>query len=109
MLRASVERSGASVEVRPIATGSGDTGIPLSREIIEFTDAVVLHDLDEFPAARARFESFAGPDMADRAAMVAGNFSMMNRSLDAIGTPIGRGGLSTASELGIDIASRLLL
>ncbi len=108
MLRASIERTGGSVDLRPVAAGAGETGIPHGHEIIGFTDAVVLHDLDEFPSARAALVLVAGPDAADRAAMVAGNFSMMNRSLDAIGAPIGKGGLSTASELDVEIPSHLL-
>ncbi len=108
MLRASVEQAGGQVNLRPIATGIGPTGVAHSREIIEFTDAVVLHDTDELPEAREALELAAGHDVTDRAALVAGNFSMMNRSLDAIGAPIGKGGLATATALGIEIPAHLL-
>jgi len=108
MLRASFEKSGGSANLRPIATGSGDTAIPHGREIIEFTDSVVLGDIDEFLVSRAALERATSPHFADRAAMVAGNFSMMNRSLDAIGAPIGKHGLPTAAELGVEIPDHLL-
>jgi len=108
MFRASLEKSGGKANLRAIATGVGDPGVAHGQEIIAFTDAVVLHDLDEFRAARAALESVAGPDIADRAAMAAGNFSMMNRALDAIGAPVGNGGQSTAVELGVEIPKHLL-
>jgi len=108
MLRASLEKAGGQINLRPIATGTGTTGVRNGREIIEFTDAVVLHDTHEFPQARAALETAAGRNVADRAALVAGNFSMMNRSLDAIGAPIGNGGLATATALGVEIPSHLL-
>jgi len=108
MLRASFEKSGRRPNLRPIATGVGDTAIPNGRAIIEFTDAVVLRDVDEFLLARSALERATSPQFADRAAMVAGNFSMMNRSLDAIGAPIGKHGLPTAAELGVKIPEHLL-
>jgi len=108
MLRASAQKQGVDVDLRPVATGVGHTGIAHGREIMAFTDAVVLRDFDELPDARADLESIAGRDFADRAAMVAGNFSMMNRSLDAIGAPIGKHGLPTAALLGVKIPEHLL-
>lgn len=108
MLRASFEKSGRKPNLRPIATGLGDTNIPNGREIIEFTDSVVLRDVDEFLTARSTLERATSAQFADRAALVAGNFSMMNRSLDAIGAPIGKHGLPTAAELGVDIPEHLL-
>ncbi len=109
MLRASVENAdGAPVELRPVATGCGDTRVAHGAELIAFTDAVVLGDLEELPDARAALESVAGGDVTDRAAMVAGNFSMMNRALDAIGAPIGSGGTAVAAELGVEIPAHLL-
>ncbi len=108
MLRASARESGLEVDLRPIATGVGPTGVPQGREIMAFTDAVVLRDLDELPEARSALEATAGAEFADRAALVAGNFSMMNRSLDAIGAPIGKHGLPTASLLGVQIPGHLL-
>jgi len=73
-----------------------------------FTDAVVLRDPDEIPQARSALEAAAGAEFADRAALVAGNFSMMNRLLDAIGAPIGKHGLPTAALLGVEIPEHLL-
>lgn len=96
------------MDLRPVATGCGETRVAHGAELIAFTDAVVLGDLEELSDARAELESATGGDVADRAAMVAGNFSMMNRALDAIGAPIGSGGTAIATELGVEIPVHLL-
>ena len=73
-----------------------------------FTDAVVLGDLDEYPDARAELEREIGSEATDRAALVAGNFSMMNRALDAIGVPVDAGQAGLAAEMGVTIPAHLL-
>jgi len=70
-------------------------------------DASVLRDSDEYPDARVRAELALGRDGADRIAMVAGNFEMMNRLLDAIGTPVGRPLHPLAEEMGLTIPDHL--
>ena len=109
MLRASIDGTGqGSVDVRPVATGVGDPGVRHAPQLLAFVDAVVLHDLDEYPGARVDLEVVAGRAATDRAAMVAGNFSMMNRALDAVGAPVDRGFGGLADELGVTIPAHLL-
>ena len=109
MLRASVDHLGRDeLSLPPIADGVGDPGIAHGPQLLAFVDAVVLGDHDEYPAARAELEAAAGRAAADRAAMVAGNFSMMNRALDAIGAPVGTGFGDLARELGVSIPDHLV-
>ena len=107
MLRASIDTYDATLTPAPLATGVGDTGVPQSSELIAFVDAVVLRDDDELPAARAALDAALGPAATDRAAMVAGNFSMMNRALDAVGAPVDRGLESLAEEMGLAVPDHL--
>lgn len=108
MLRASVEHVGRDdLTVRAVASGLGDPGIPHGPRLLAFVDAVVLRDIDEYPTARADLERAAGRDTTDRAAMVAGNFSMMNRALDAVGAPVGTGFGDLADDLGVIVPAHL--
>jgi hypothetical protein len=107
MLRASIATFGAEVSPAPIVTGVGDTGVEHSAEIIAYVDAVVLRDDDEYPEARAVLEQLIGRGATDRAAMVAGNFSMMNRALDAIGAPVDGSQAALAAEMGLSIPAHL--
>jgi hypothetical protein len=107
MLRASIATFDAEVTPGPIVTGVGDTGVEYGAELIAFVDAVVLRDSDEYPEARAVLEHLIGRGAADRAAMVAGNFSMMNRALDAVGAPVHRSQDALAAEMGLSIPSHL--
>ena len=107
MLRASITTFEGRLSPAPIVTGVGTTGVEHGAEIIAFVDAVVLRDHDEYPTARVVLEGVIGRAATDRAAMVAGNFSMMNRALDAIGVPVDRGLGGLASEMELTIPSHL--
>ena len=107
MLRASIPETGHPLDPRPIVSGAGCTGVPGGAELIAFTDAVVLGDVDEYDAARATLAAVVGRAGADRAAMVAGNFSMMNRALDAIGAPVDPGHDALAAEMGLSVPDHL--
>ncbi len=107
MLRASIATFDSEVIPEPIVTGVGDTGVEHGAEIVAFVDAVVLRDDDEYPEARAALEALIGREATDRSAMVAGNFSMMNRALDAVGAPVDRSQDALAAEMGLSIPSHL--
>ena len=107
MLRASIATFDLSLSTAPIASGVGDTGVPASAEILAFVDALILRDVDEFASARAALEAQVGSAAADRVAMVAGNFEMMNRALDAVGAPVDGGYATLASEMGLEIPDHL--
>ena len=107
MLRASITPTGGTLNPRPIVTGLGDTGVPDGAALVAFTDAVVLRDHEEYLEARGALVAAVGEAGADRAAMVAGNFSMMNRALDAIGAPVDAGHEPLAAEMGLTVPDHL--
>lgn len=107
MLRASITTYKSALNPVAIVTGVGDTGVEHGAELIAFVDAVVLRDRDEYPVARTTLEGLIGKGATDRAAMVAGNFSMMNRALDAVGAPVDKGHDALAAEMGISIPSHI--
>ncbi|NIR35294.1 MAG: hypothetical protein GWN79_03145 [Actinobacteria bacterium] len=111
MLRASIDHPDngftAGLSPRPVVTGSGSTGVAHDGPVMGFVDAVVLHDTDEYPEARAALERAVGVPATDRVAMVAGNFSMMNRALDAVGAPVHPGLDDLATEMGVTIPDHL--
>jgi hypothetical protein len=106
-LQESVHAADGVLTSRPIVSGFGDPGVEHGPQIIAFVDSVVLFDVDEVDAARDALEQRIGRVAADRVAMVAGNFSMMNRAVDAIGAPVGRGHEELAAELGVTIPGHL--
>ncbi len=104
MLRASIS---TELVPRPIITGVGPTGVEHGALITAFVDAVVLHDEDEVAGARRSLEACVGKTATDRVALIAGNFSMMNRALDAVGAPIRAEFDDLAEELGVTVPFHL--
>jgi hypothetical protein len=107
MLRASINTYDRELTPKPIVAGLGDTGVEHGAKIMAFVDSVVLRDEYEFDLARAALEACIGAAATDRVAMVAGNFSMMNRALDAVGAPVLRGLDDLAAEMGLTIPAHL--
>ena len=63
MLRASIATYELEFSPIPILGDVGDTGVPAGRELLAFTDAVVLHDEVEYqssPIALTRLVGRAG-------------------------------------------------
>lgn len=96
-----------TVAPRPLVGGVGDTGVEHGAALIGFVDAVVLRDPDEYPEARRLLEEKIGAAAANRAAMIAGHFSMMSRVLCAVRTPVEGDAESLASELGVSVPAHL--
>ena len=107
MLRASVEHHGGSLDAATIPKGCGDCGVTGADEIFALTDAVVMRDNAEYPDARVRAELRFGRDGTDRIAMVAANFQMMNRLMDAIGGPVSARMDLLAAEMGLVVPHHL--
>lgn len=107
MLRASIATFDGVLTPGPLVTGFGETGVDHGQQLMAFVDAVVLRDADELGPARATLEAAIGAGATDRAAMVAGNFSMMNRALDAVGAPVDRGLEPLAAEMGLTVPEHL--
>ena len=107
MLRASVEHHDGSLDPAVIIAGCGDCGVDGADEILALTDATVMRDNAEYPDARVRAELRFGRDGADRIAMVAANFEMMNRLMDAIGAPVSARHTPLADEMGLTVPDHL--
>lgn len=108
MLRASSEATARPVELRGIIDVGVDPLLPASRELLAFTDAAVLGDVHEIAVARERLLAVVGEPGVVRAASCAGAFQMMNRVLDAVGSPVGSGELAIADVLGVAVPAHLL-
>ncbi len=107
MLRASLHETGQELHPRVIAEGCGTCGVPAGNDIRALVDACVMRDFDEYPDARVRAELRLGRDTADRIVMVAANFEMMNRLLDAVGVPVSATTTGLATEMGLVIPDHL--
>ena len=107
MLRASVEHHGGAADAAIIPKGCGDCGVTGADEIFALTDSVVFRDHAEYPDARVRAELRFGGDGADRIAMVAANFQMMNRLMDAIGGPVPSRHDLLATEMNLTVPDHL--
>ena len=107
MLRASSDRTDRPADIGSVVDPVRDPLVPAGREILAFTDAAVLRDGEEMPAARQALLDAAGADAVVRAAAVAGNFEMMNRLLDATGVAVPTRFEPLADELGLRIPDHL--
>ncbi len=90
-----------NIDLRAVGDSSIDPNIPAGTQLLAFVDALLGDDTNALDHARATLTDVAGPDATTRAALVVGNFEMMNRLLDATGVPvpISMGGIT--SELGL--------
>ena len=101
MLRASAQIGQVDVNLKAVSDSSLDPLLPAGPELLTFVDALISNDKEVLDQARSSLQDVAGPDAVTRAALVIGNFEMMNRLLDATGVPvpISMGGIT--SELGL--------
>ena len=101
MLRASTHIAREDLDLRAVAHRDVDANLPAGNELLDFADALLDNDEAALDRARDVLRSVIGPVGAGRAAMVVGNFEMMNRLLDATGVPVPicMGGIT--SELGL--------
>lgn len=86
MLRASAITTGLTFDLRGLVDPDVSLGIPASRPLVEFTDALIAGT--GVAHARRRLVNAVGKEGAARAALVAANFEMMNRIVDATGVPV---------------------
>ncbi len=90
LLRASGKLAGEPVDLRVVtdAGAAGESGVAESDALLAFTDALVAHDGDALPRARADLLERLGPEGLVDAAAVASNFERMDRIADATGIPL---------------------
>jgi hypothetical protein len=99
MLGASIEALGHPMEMLAVVDRSVDPLLPGGRELLNFTDAVLLGSAEELMMARTAVIDRLGWDEMVDAAGVIGNFEMMNRIADATGMPVGTGARRARAEL----------
>jgi len=88
MLRASAHAAGHRLNLEAVGQRDRDPELPSGQQLLRFTDALIGGDREAIEGTRAALVDEAGPDGAARAALVVGNFEMMNRILDATGVPV---------------------
>ena len=88
MLRESMQTEGRQLDVRGVTQGFDENvGIPHAALLVEFTEAVVLHDAQRTDAARRKLLAALGDaGFVDACAVVAA-FHGFVRIADAIGIP----------------------
>ena len=91
----------ADVNLKAVSDSSLDPNLPAGSELLAFVDALISNDAEVLDQTRATLQDVAGPDAATRAALVIGNFEMMNRLLDATGVPVPVSMGAITSELGL--------
>lgn len=106
-LRESARYLGQEPEIRAVVNSAIDSRVPLGREILGFTDAIVLQDADELPVARRALLDVGGPAVVSSVAGVTATFEMMNRLLDATGAPVHGFLTDIIEELGVVVPEHL--
>jgi len=101
MLRASAHISQQNVDLRAVSDRSIDPNIPAGKELLDFADALLGDDEQALDEARDALQGVAGDAATTRAALVIGNFEMMNRLLDATGVPVPLSMGAITAELGL--------
>ncbi len=98
MLRWSSQETQTPLDLAGIADPSVDPLIPGSRHLVDFVGAVV-DGLGDVTAAREAVAGSVGEVGTIRAALVMGNFEMMNRVADGVGIPVGRSRMASEADL----------
>lgn len=112
MLRASIESSGSTADLRAItdARAAEDSGVRGAPELIAFAEATLGGETAEIGSARDRVREVLGAEALVDAAGVIGNFERMVRIADGTGIPLDAA-VAVATEdaratLGIDDFAR---
>ncbi len=114
MLRASADVLGHRVDLAAVTSSGPDRtdgspatgaepGVPAAAALVAFVDALVGPGAGPLAldAARTSLVEAVGAEAAARAALVTGNFEMMNRILDATGVPVPPRLAAMAEPLGL--------
>ena len=88
LLRESGQKKGTPVTMKALTDPNVDSGVPDGDVLIAFTNAVAGTDRAVLDDARAALEARMGPNATAEAAIIAANFSMLDRIANAIGIPM---------------------
>ena len=98
MLRASCEKTNRTFDATTLLT-SAPADIPHAAELVGLMEALTINPTTDPVAARDALVAVAGEEAAERAVGVIATFNLMNRMLDATGTPVSAG----YDELGVSM------
>jgi hypothetical protein len=76
------------IELDGVFNADVDSGIPHGRELFAFASAVLAPDLRALDAARAALDAAMGPAAVVSAALIAGDFSLVDRAANGIGISV---------------------
>ena len=88
LLRESGRKHGISVNMMALTQAGADSGVPDGDVLIAFANAVTGTDPAALDAARTALEDRMGPNALVEAAVIAANFSLVDRIANAIGIPM---------------------
>ena len=99
MLRESSIAFGYDLDIRAIADGSFESGVPGGDVLLPFVDAVMTGAPEDRQAARDAVGESLGTDSLVDAAAVYGNFQMMNRVAEGTGIPTAGAAIERETEM----------
>lgn len=103
MLRVSSDQTDLGIDMATLLSGPPGQ-VPASVELAALVRALTVHPSVDPVAERSALIAVAGPAAAERAVAVCATFQLMNRLLDATGTPVPSSLDPLAVELGFDLA-----
>ncbi len=107
MLRASVERSEGTVDLRAVVDPTVDSGITHGKALLNFAAAVVGDARAQLSVARQALRAALGDGALVQASAIIANFAMNDRAANAIGIVLEpmfvRGSVEFRAQLGIDL------
>ncbi|HJP50734.1 MAG TPA: hypothetical protein QF611_06880 [Pseudomonadales bacterium] len=90
MLRASCEANQIQLDVSVVIDPTQSCGVTHYRELLTFTDNLLVGDSEALNGAREQLRAVVGDEGVIRAAGAVGTFQMMNRALDTLGAQLGK-------------------
>lgn len=88
LLRESGRKHGTPINMMALTKDGVDSGVPDGDVLIAFANAVTGTDPAALDAARTALEDRMGPNALVEAALIAANFSLVDRLANAIGIPM---------------------
>jgi len=99
VLRESGRKANLQVNVQCLVDPSIDCGVPASRELLAFADAVCGTDIDALAVAREALAEVLGPAAVSGASIIAANFCRNDRLANAVGIPLDPPVLAATKDL----------
>lgn len=88
LLRESGQKHGTPVNMMALTQAGADSGVPDGDVLIAFANAVTGNDPAALEAARTALEDRMGPNGLVESALIAANFSLVDRLANSVGIPM---------------------